>query len=67
MEFMDGSLDDLAGVEVPEPVLSRVTACVVRGLKFLKDELQTMHRGKIQTARCLCMIWPLADSGTHQT
>lgn len=47
MEFMDaGSLEQLAGIDVPEPVLGRVTACVVRGLKFLKDELQTMHRGQ---------------------
>ncbi|WVR08512.1 hypothetical protein IAU60_005567 [Kwoniella sp. DSM 27419] len=29
---------------VPEPVLRRVTASMIRGLKFLKDELQVMHR-----------------------
>lgn len=47
MEFMDaGSLEKLAGYEVPEDVLARVTACTVRGLRFLKDELQTMHRGR---------------------
>ena len=47
MEFMDaGSLEQLAGFEVPEEVLARVTGCMVRGLRFLKDELQTMHRGK---------------------
>ena len=46
MEYMDGgSLEHLAGYGVPEEVLARITACVVRGLKFLKDELQTMHRG----------------------
>jgi hypothetical protein len=46
MEYMDaGSLDGLAGCNIPEPVLQRVTASMVRGLKFLKDELQTMHRG----------------------
>ena len=42
---MDASLDKLAGTDVPEPVLKRVTASIVRGLKFLKDELQIMHRG----------------------
>lgn len=47
MEFMDaGSLDKFSGFPVPEPVLKRVTASMVRGLKFLKDELQTMHRGE---------------------
>ena len=46
MEFMDaGSLDKFAGCTVPEPVLKRVTGAMVRGLKFLKDELQIMHRG----------------------
>jgi mitogen-activated protein kinase kinase len=58
MEFMDaGSLDNLTGgataaemasgeLRVPEPVLRRITAAVVRGLGFLKDELQIMHRGE---------------------
>lgn len=46
MEYMDaGSLDKLAGVGVPEDVLARVTQSVVKGLKFLKDSLQIMHRG----------------------
>ena len=31
---------------VPEPVLRRITAGMVRGLGFLKDELQIMHRGE---------------------
>ncbi|CAE6417099.1 unnamed protein product [Rhizoctonia solani] len=45
MEYMDaGSLDTLNGVGVPEDVLARITASMVRGLKFLKDELQIMHR-----------------------
>lgn len=45
MEYMDaGSLDKLSVISVPEPVLQRVTASMVRGLKFLKDELQIMHR-----------------------
>ena len=47
MEFMDaGSLEQLAGYEVPEEVLARVTGCMVRGFRFLKDELQMMHRGE---------------------
>lgn len=33
-------------LRVPEPVLRRITAAMVRGLKFLKDEPQIMHRGK---------------------
>ncbi|KAF8756938.1 kinase-like protein [Rhizoctonia solani] len=37
-------LDTLNGVGVPEDVLARITANMVRGLKFLKDELQIMHR-----------------------
>ena len=46
MEYMDaGSLDTLLGTEVPEDVLARIAGSVVRGLKFLKDELQIMHRG----------------------
>lgn len=30
---------------VPEDVLRRISAAMIRGLKFLKDELQIMHRG----------------------
>ncbi|KAK9899321.1 MAP kinase [Cystobasidium minutum MCA 4210] len=45
MEYMDaGSLDKMSVIPVPEPVLQRVTASMVRGLKFLKDKLQIMHR-----------------------
>jgi len=45
MEYMDaGSLDKLQGAGVPEDVLARIAACMVRGLKFLKDELQIIHR-----------------------
>lgn len=47
MEYMDaGSLDKLQGAGVPEDVLARIAAYMVRGLKFLKDELQIIHRGK---------------------
>ncbi|KAI0745525.1 kinase-like domain-containing protein [Earliella scabrosa] len=45
MEYMDaGSLDKLQGDGVPEHVLARITGSMVRGLKFLKDELQIIHR-----------------------
>lgn len=45
MEFMDaGSLEVVAGLDVPEDVLARITRCMVEGLKFLKDELKIMHR-----------------------
>jgi len=45
MEFMDGgSLDKLQGAGVPEDVLARITGCMTRGLKFLKDDLQIIHR-----------------------
>ncbi|KAH9832228.1 kinase-like protein [Rhodofomes roseus] len=45
MEYMDaGSLDKLQAAGVPEDVLGRITGAMVRGLKFLKDELQIIHR-----------------------
>ncbi|KAN0129289.1 Protein kinase-like domain containing protein [Lactarius tabidus] len=45
MEYMDaGSLDKLYGVGVPEPVLGRIVSYMVKGLKFLKDDLQIIHR-----------------------
>jgi len=45
MEFMDaGSMDKLQLGGVPEGVLMRVAANMVRGLKFLKDDLQIIHR-----------------------
>ncbi|PWN35483.1 kinase-like protein [Meira miltonrushii] len=47
MEFMDaGSLEDLydGQCSVPEDVLARIVGCTVRGLRFLKDNLQIMHR-----------------------
>lgn len=46
MEYMDaGSLDKLEVDGIPEPVLGRITGCMVRGLKFLKDDMQIIHRG----------------------
>ncbi|TFY76698.1 hypothetical protein EWM64_g7314, partial [Hericium alpestre] len=45
MEYMDaGSLDKLYGAGVPEEILARIVGSMVRGLKFLKDELQIIHR-----------------------
>jgi len=45
MEFMDaGSLENLSGLDVSEGVLARVTVSTVRGLRFLKDNLQIMVR-----------------------
>ena len=48
MEYMDaGSVDKLYGVGVPEDVLARRVGSMVRGLRFLKDELQIIHRGMV--------------------
>ncbi|UZJ52577.1 hypothetical protein CBS101457_001897 [Exobasidium rhododendri] len=47
MEFMDaGSLENLyyGSCSVPEDILARITTGAVLGLRFLKDELQIMHR-----------------------
>ncbi|KAG6873409.1 MAP kinase kinase Wis1 [Termitomyces sp. Mi166 len=45
MEYMDaGSLDKLQGAGVPELILGRIANSMVRGLKFLKDDLQIIHR-----------------------
>ncbi|KAJ3559666.1 hypothetical protein NM688_g193 [Phlebia brevispora] len=45
MEYMDaGSLDKLEGDGIPEDVLGRITGSMVRGLKFLKDDMQIIHR-----------------------
>lgn len=45
MEYMDaGSLDKLQGVGVPDDVLARIAASMTRGLRFLKDQLQIIHR-----------------------
>lgn len=50
MEYMDArSLDHLCGYGVPEDVLARISSSICKGLKFLKDELQIMHRGKQTT------------------
>jgi mitogen-activated protein kinase kinase len=47
MEYMDaGSLDRMHGDGVPEDVLARITKSMVKGLRFLKDELSVMHRGQ---------------------
>ena len=48
MEYMDiGSLEKLTTGRhcvVPEDVLAQITLSTVRGLRFLKDELQIIHR-----------------------
>ncbi|ESK96543.1 putative map kinase kinase [Moniliophthora roreri MCA 2997] len=46
MEYMDaGSLDKLVEWKgVPEQVLARICGSMVKGLKFLKDELGVIHR-----------------------
>ncbi|KAI8387957.1 kinase-like domain-containing protein [Radiomyces spectabilis] len=45
MEYMDaGSLDKLYGDGVPEDVLAKIAISMVKGLKFLKDELSIIHR-----------------------
>jgi mitogen-activated protein kinase kinase len=47
MEYMDaGSMDKLQVAGVPEEVLAKIALSMVRGLKFLKDELQIIHRGE---------------------
>ncbi|KIM45213.1 hypothetical protein M413DRAFT_24456 [Hebeloma cylindrosporum] len=44
-EYMDaGSLDKLQPVGVPEDVLARIATRMVKGLKFLKDDLNIIHR-----------------------
>ena len=46
MEFMDaGSLDRLYGFGVPEEMLAKVATAMVKGLKYMKDELHIIHRG----------------------
>ena len=57
MEYMDaGSLDKLYGVGVPEPVLGRIVSLMVKGLKFLKDELQIIHRGTCDHSQLIQLI-----------
>ena len=46
MEYMDAmSLEQLEVGGVPEKVIARIAHSMTRGLRFLKDELQIMHRG----------------------
>ncbi|KAG0228862.1 hypothetical protein BGW41_003257 [Actinomortierella wolfii] len=45
MEYMDaGSLDKLYQIGVPEDILAGITGSMVKGLKFLKDDLSIIHR-----------------------
>ena len=43
--------EDGAELRVPESVLRRITLQMIKGLKFLKDELQIMHRGEYRHGR----------------
>ncbi|KAJ3308349.1 hypothetical protein HDU76_004008, partial [Blyttiomyces sp. JEL0837] len=45
MEYMDaGSIDKLYGDGIPEDVLAKITLSIVKGLKFMKEELTIIHR-----------------------
>jgi mitogen-activated protein kinase kinase len=47
MELMDaGSLDRLYPPFIPESVLSKIAISVIKGLRYLKDDLSIIHRGK---------------------
>lgn len=57
MEYMDGgSFDKLHGAGVPECVLARIAASTTRGLKFLKDDLNIIHRGRRTTSPVVVYI-----------
>ena len=48
MEYMDcGSLDKLYAGGIEEKILAKVTIAMLRGLRFLKDELSVIHRGEL--------------------
>jgi hypothetical protein len=60
MEYMDaGSLDKIQAAGVPEDVLGRIAGSMVRGLKFLKDNLQIIHRGILRGvhAQPMCLTF----------
>jgi mitogen-activated protein kinase kinase len=62
MEYMDGgSFDKLHGAGVPECVLARIAASTTRGLKFLKDDLNIIHRGRRTTSPVVVCINYYAD------
>lgn len=48
-----GSLDKLEGDGIQEDVLARITGSMVRGLKFLKDDMQIIHRGTSDSTHVL--------------
>jgi mitogen-activated protein kinase kinase len=43
----DPQIEVLVWEGVPEDVLAKIAGDMVRGLKFLKDELNVIHRGKL--------------------
>lgn len=64
MEYMDaGSLDRMHGDGVPEDVLARITKSIIKGLRFLKDELSVMHRG---TYGMRPSVWPALTSNSDR-
>lgn len=49
MEYMDsGSLDLILRKvnRIPEPILGKITESVLKGLSYLREKHQIMHRGK---------------------
>lgn len=59
MEYMDaGSLDKLQGAGVPENVLARIAHSMTRGLRFLKEDLNIIHRG-------ICLSFSKFESFVH--
>lgn len=46
IEYMDaGSLDKLCKGGIPEPVLAKIAIAMIKGLEYLKKELNVIHRG----------------------
>ena len=56
------ALEVLTWEGVPEDVLAKIAGDVVRGLKFLKDELEVIHRGQY-----LFFCTPLLDNIRRET
>src|SRR5258708_1056110 len=57
MEYMDaGSLEQLQHDGIPEHIIARITQSMVRGLNFLKNHLQLIHRGLLFSA-CSLYHW----------
>lgn len=64
MEYMDaGSLDKLEVGGIPEGVLGRIAGSMVRGLKFLKDEMQIIHRGEFLVRSLVLLVFSAVYMG----